>query len=316
MDKSDLTPEEIEALIGEHPPAEDSFVTCAHESDLLAAEPMHSLHAILGQTADRFADALSTVLKSPVEIRFTGLQSQPQESFSPEEPCDACRRVFTLPPFEGRLGLNVAPSIIRPMIARLLGGDPHRSAPARRPMTEIEQRLAARIVDLLLTQITEAWSDRLAIPVQPDDTENDFQPSGLPSMDEPAVTARYEAALNETIGAITLTISRTLVDQIGEQLANDSRQPEDDEAPSIQNAQHIDRALEESLTEFRVTLAQTRLTAGELLDLNVGDVITTDQPAGEPLAIDVDGQTQFHVRPGTHKGHKAVKIERRLDKPS
>ena len=58
-----------------------------------------------------------------------------------------------------------------------------------------------------------------------------------------------------------------------------------------------------------VHLAETRVSTGDLLNLRVGDVITTHQSVNSPLAVRVGGVTKFHGRPGALQGHKAVRIE-------
>ncbi|NLE37862.1 MAG: FliM/FliN family flagellar motor switch protein [Pirellulaceae bacterium] len=86
-----------------------------------------------------------------------------------------------------------------------------------------------------------------------------------------------------------------------------------DAPAAAEEVERIGRALAGALVEFRVELARTRVTAAEVLNLGVGDIITTDQRVDRPLAVEVDGHVAFHVRPGTHEGRKAVRIEKRLD---
>ena len=82
-----------------------------------------------------------------------------------------------------------------------------------------------------------------------------------------------------------------------------------DDPATADEVERIGRALAGALVEFRVELARTRVTAADLLDLAVGDIITTDQRVDRPLAVEVDGHIAFHVRPGLHEDRRAVQIE-------
>jgi flagellar motor switch protein FliM len=82
-----------------------------------------------------------------------------------------------------------------------------------------------------------------------------------------------------------------------------------DDPVAAENVERINRALAGALVEFRAEVARVRITAADLIDLGVGDIITTNQRADRPLAVDVAGHAQFQVRMGTHEGRKAVRVE-------
>src|SRR3989304_5826145 len=74
------------------------------------------------------------------------------------------------------------------------------------------------------------------------------------------------------------------------------------------NIDQISRTVCTSQVEMNVRLAQTRITAGELLSLCVGDIITTAKGVHSPLVVSIEGVPKFHASPGALKGHKAVLV--------
>ena len=58
-----------------------------------------------------------------------------------------------------------------------------------------------------------------------------------------------------------------------------------------------------------VTLAETKITTGELIGLRVGDVIATEKDIRVPLDVAVEGVNKFLASPGALKGNKAIRIE-------
>ena len=57
-------------------------------------------------------------------------------------------------------------------------------------------------------------------------------------------------------------------------------------------------------------LARTTLTVGDLAELQVGDVITTDKSASGPLSLTVGGRPKFLGQLGQHRGSRAFKVSR------
>jgi flagellar motor switch protein FliM len=65
-----------------------------------------------------------------------------------------------------------------------------------------------------------------------------------------------------------------------------------------------------------VTLANTKITTGDLIGLRVGDIITTDKDIYQALEVAVQGTTKFHASAGALKGCKAIRVEGPLPLPA
>jgi flagellar motor switch protein FliM len=66
---------------------------------------------------------------------------------------------------------------------------------------------------------------------------------------------------------------------------------------------------EQALVDVVVTLAKSRIRTRDLFDLEVGDLITTEQDVTAPLELSLQGVPKFTVRAGALRGNKAVRIE-------
>ena len=60
--------------------------------------------------------------------------------------------------------------------------------------------------------------------------------------------------------------------------------------------------------ELVVNLAQSTIRAVDLLNLQVGDVVTTEKDIHAPLDIEIEGIGKFEGSPGAFKGKKAIEI--------
>src|SRR5204862_2027248 len=115
---------------------------------------LQSLHEGFGRN---FSAALSALLRSIVEVKLTSVDQLTYSEFvfSLENP--TCFNLLRAEPLEGHIILDLNPSIIFPIIDRLLGGGraPSQNVP-RRPLTEIELRLTSRIIDLAIAALKNA----------------------------------------------------------------------------------------------------------------------------------------------------------------
>ncbi|HLA83778.1 MAG TPA: FliM/FliN family flagellar motor switch protein [Thermoguttaceae bacterium] len=291
MDKDELTPDEIDALSG--------------GAGGRAVEEAESVQAVFRRAAERWAAGLSGLMRVAVEARFAGLRRQSYGRFASGMARTGCCYVLSVASPPGELVLAPSSTILHAMIARLLGGEPCGPVASRRPMTEIEQRLGRRIVAVLIDDLRVAWSDSFDFSAEVVRAESGPSRADVLQAVEPVVVARFELAFSGLSGPVDLCMTSRWMDEMGGRLTAGGA--------SSKNAEQIHLALENSLVELRVELARTRIAAGELLHLGVGDLITTEQPVDRPLVIDVDGQSRFEVRPGTHEGRKAIRIEKRVE---
>ena len=70
----------------------------------------------------------------------------------------------------------------------------------------------------------------------------------------------------------------------------------------------IQELLGGSRVEMVVNLARSTIRAVDLLNLQVGDVVTTEKDARSPIEIMVAGVGKFEGKPGAFKGKKAVEV--------
>ena len=114
-------------------------------------EQMRALQTLHEGFGRNFGAALSALLRSIVEVKLTSVDQLTYSEFvfSLENP--TCFNLLKAEPLEGNLILDVNPSILYPIIDRLLGGGREGGPLARRPLTEIELRLVSRITSLFST---------------------------------------------------------------------------------------------------------------------------------------------------------------------
>lgn len=272
-------------------------------------EQMRALQTLHEGFGRNFAAGLSAMLRSMVEVKLTSVDQLTYSEFvfSLENP--TCFNLLSAEPLEGNLILDINPSILYPIIDRLLGGGHGARTLARRPLTEIELRLVSRITGLFLTELRRAWENVLDLKLEVVRVESNPQLVQIVPPNEVVVLISFELALGEVRGMMNLCIPYNAIERISGQLSADSWVAYGRRQATPESIEHIANALRASLVELKVHLATTRISTKDLIELRVGDIITTDKDVRSPLVASVQGVPKFHASPGSFKGRKAIRIE-------
>ena len=274
---------------------------------------LQTLHEGFGRN---FGAAMSALLRTIVEVKLTSVDqlTYGEFVFSLENP--TCFNLLKADPLEGNLILDINPSILYPIIDRLLGGGREGGTVARRPLTEIELRLVSRITSLFLEELRHAWENVLDLHLEVLRVESNPKLVQIVPPNEVVVLISFELALRDIRGMINLCIPYNLIERIGGKLTSNSWVAYGRRQSTTETAQQISYSLRSSLVELYVRLANTRISTGDLFSLRVGDIITTDKDMRSPLVVSVEGVPKFRANPGTYKGHKAIRIQEVINDPA
>jgi flagellar motor switch protein FliM len=278
-------------------------------------EQMRALQTLHEGFSRNFAAGLSAMLRSMIEVKLTSVDQLTYSEFvfSLENP--TCFNLLKAEPLEGNLILDINPSILYPIIDRLLGGGREAGALARRPLTEIELRIVSRITNLFLAELRTAWENVLELDLDVVRVESNPQLVQIVPPNEVVVLISFELTIGEVRGMMNLCIPYNSIERISSKLSANSWIAYGRQQSTNESIEKIAKTLNSSLVEINVQLARTRITTGELIGLRVGDLITTQHDVHSPLLVMVEGVPKFQVRPGACKGQKAICVEEIIDEP-
>src|SRR5262245_6321545 len=172
---------------------------------------LQSLHEGFGRN---FGAALSALLRSIVEVKLTSVDQLTYSEFvfSLENP--TCFNLLRAEPLEGYLILDINPSILYPIMDRLLGGGREAGPVSRRPLTEIELRLVSRITGLFLRELAHAWEGVLPLKLAVERVESNPQLVQIVPPNEVVVLISFELTLGELRGMINLCIPFNAIERV------------------------------------------------------------------------------------------------------
>jgi len=276
-------------------------------------EQMRALQTLHEGFSRNFGAALSGLLRSIVEVKLTSVDQLTYSEFvfSLENP--TCFNLIRAEPLEGSLILDINPSILYPIIDRLLGGGRASGPLAKRPLTEIELRLVARITGLFLAELRRGWEHVLALDLSVERVESNPQLVQIVPPNEVVVLISFELTVGDVRGMMNLCIPFNAIERISGKLTANSWLAYSSKAQTPESMAQLTSRVKGSLVELVVHLAQTKIKTSDLLGLRVGDIITTEKDIYAPISLCVEGRPKFCCRPGLFKGHKAAEVEDRVE---
>ncbi|HTU25052.1 MAG TPA: flagellar motor switch protein FliM, partial [Pirellulales bacterium] len=213
-------------------------------------EQMRALQTLHEGFGRNFSAALSALLRSIVEVKLTSVDQLTYSEFvfSLENP--TCFNLLRAAPLEGNLILDINPSIVYPIIDRLLGGGRESAPLARRPLTEIELRLVSRITNLFLAELKHAWSNVLDLDLSVERVESNPQLVQIVPPNEVVVLISFELTLGDLRGMMNLCIPFNSLERIGTKLSSNSWITYGRRAASEESTRQISSNLKGSLVEL------------------------------------------------------------------
>lgn len=280
-------------------------------ADALRADELRAVASIAESAARPFAAALSGLARTSIEVRVQRIEQTTYAEFVNGLSAATCLCLISSNGIATNLALDCSPTVLYPIIDRLLGGE-HEAAPVPdRPLTDIERRLAARVAGLLLDALSRSWQAAADVEFDLARIETNPRVAAVVPPSELTVVVSFELALSAVRGAWQLCMPHRAIEPMRGKLADFARTRASELSPALAGVAGSGRT-----AELVVSLARLRLPAAELEGLSVGDIITTDRPAQGQLEVAVDGQIRLSARAGAYKGRKAICIEERIEPPA
>jgi len=282
----------------------------------VSKEQMRAFQALHEGFSREFGASLSGMLRAIVEVKLISVDQLTYSEFvfSLENP--TCFNLLYSEGLEGHVILDLNPSIIFPIVDRLLGGGKTTGHDLpNRPLTEIELNLVSRIIALATQGLESVWDNICALKLRVQQVESNPQLVQIVPPNEVIVLISFEIMMGEVRGIMNLCIPFNTIEPLAGKLSSDSWSAYQKKGADPRQKLILETGVQRAAVKMVVHLAQGRLTARELMQLAVGDVIMTETDSRRGAEVLVEGCPLFQAHPGVFKGHKAIRMGPPLAKP-
>jgi flagellar motor switch protein FliM len=277
----------------------------------VSKEQLRYFQTIHEAFARQFANALSSYLRSIVDIEIVSADQLTYGEYVLSLPGSTALFIFEMKPLEGSAVLEMNPSLILLMVERLFGGA-GGGVGINRDLTTIETAVVTKLVRHGLQVLGDSW-ERVA-PLRPTYTELMKNPQMLQLLPntETVILVTFELRLGEQSGILSLCYPYLSLEPIlpnmstrGALLGQKRRKVE-------HGREWIEQRLSDSPLPVSAILGRTDLTVAEFLRLRQGDVIRLDRRVDEAIDVLVGGEPKGMARPGLRGRNRAVRLDSAL----
>lgn len=176
--------------------------------------------------------------------------------------------------------------------------------------TSIELSFMKRVMDMAINDLEEAWQPVHKIDAQYMRTEINPQFVGVVPPSDVIITTTFEVEFESASGTIMVVIPYSTIEPIKQKLSS-SYQSENDVVDSLWTQsmhEHVNGATAEAV----VKLGDTNMSVGDLVGLQIGDIIPLSQEVSGELLVEIEGVQKLFCLAGEYKGNRAVQITKRL----
>jgi flagellar motor switch protein FliM len=276
----------------------------------VSKDQMRALEGLHEGFGRNFGAALSGYLRTIIEVSVAHIEQLTYSEFIHSLPNPTCFNLLKAEQLDGQLCLEISPLIIYPVIDRLLGGSNADLFIPQRPLTQIEQRLVQRITDRATHHLSEAWSNLTPMTFSVQDFESNPQLVQIVPPNETVVVVGFELKMGNRAGTMSLCIPYNVIEPIMGVLAAQNWFSYQRKGGQEDHARKLSRNVSNAAVEMRAFLARTTMQMNDLLNLQVGDIITTDKACSGDVFVQVEGRNKFFAQVGQMRGNRAIRVTR------
>ncbi len=270
---------------------------------------MEMLHEVL---ARKLGASLSSYLRTIVDVKLASVEQLTYQEFIMSLPNPTCFNLLSCEPLDGQMVLEINPSIVYPILDKLLGGGNTEAHLPEREMSEIEWRLIGYMTNETLRFLQEAWQPILHIDFEVTAKEANPQLMQIVPPNEVVILVCFEVKMAESSGMLNICVPFPVVEPVMGNFSTiqtwfTTRRSTDAEADKKKLEEGVNKAKIEIITY----LAQTHMNMHQFLNLKPGDVITTRKKVNDSLLMTIDGKPKYRGTSGIYNNYKAYKVQKK-----
>ncbi len=270
-------------------------------------EQIRTLQMIHENFARGVSTYLSGKLRSFTSVNVVGIDQLTYDEYMKSIGNPTFISIFSAREFIGNAIFDMGLDIFYGILDILLGG-PGEIIDSKRIPTDIEIGIIKKEVVNILTVLSQSWATvHPFIPVI-ESVETNPQFVQIVPSSEMVIAISLFVSFGKVEGYISICWPSSLIEPIGEKLTTQSWFKTKQEQRHTGGEEKLKENLEKVKVPVSAVLGETKLTVGEILFLDVGDVIRLSTHVDDPLIIKIAGSPKFYGKAGQYRGNYAVKI--------
>lgn len=274
----------------------------------VSKEQLKGLQSLFEAFARELSIALPPFLRSVVRVDLVSIDQLTYDEFVLSIARPTSISVVNMSPLEGNAVIELSPSVVFPIVDRILGG---KGIPLKKPreLTEIENRIIHRVMLMILDSLKRSWEQLIEFKLSVIQQESDPLMVQIVAGSEMVILVAYEIHIGECVGTMNMCIPLLVLNPVLDQISQQTRfirrmTPEMAERTRTQ----IMRVMRKAEVSLDAVLGRTTLPLDELARLRIGDVVQLDTDVKSPIMVEIGGVPRFKAFCGRRGELSSVQI--------
>ncbi|MEZ4461608.1 MAG: FliM/FliN family flagellar motor switch protein [bacterium] len=262
-------------------------------------------------------ERLSTLLASEIEhllrvrtrIQVSESRTVRWTEFVSECPTTGCFNYLELEAIGGYGFLEVQLKTLFGFLDRLFGGEGKDIDDSPRiKLSRVEERVVRRLVHLFARSLEAAWRPVVPLTVRHLRVETKASNAAVAQNGDWVLVTSFEIITNdESMGSVRLALPVALLEPYKERLASGSYENKRQRDDGWED--HFRRLVNVVPVEVIAELGRARVTVGDILGWQVGDVVRLDQASERPVQVSIAGVPKYRGDITVQFGNLAVQLK-------
>ncbi|MCA1064534.1 flagellar motor switch protein FliM (plasmid) [Rossellomorea sp. AcN35-11] len=273
-------------------------------------EQIRSLSRIHENFGRMLGTSLSGTLRTYTQVSVDHLDQLPYKEFIGSISTKTILVKYEVPPLEGRILLEISPTIAFAIMDRLLGGYGEEFEPViRESLTVIEERILSQVFEGIGENLKGSWENMTYIEPIIEEVEVNPQFVQMVSPNETVVIVPLNVTIGETQGMMNLCIPHVVLESVLPKLSIQHQMQTTKKDIDEETLTNITRSVRGSHLPVKAILGETTIKIADFKNLGIGDAIRLNQNVNDPLIIKVGEEHKFNGNVGVSNKRFAIRIQ-------
>jgi len=257
--------------------------------------------------ARHFGADLSGYIRAIGEVTVTSVKQMTYSEYIEKVPNPTSIAVFSLDPLKGAAIFEINPSIIFPIIDRVLGGNGGAIGKPRE-LTDLEQAIVGKIIEKAFLNLKDSWHRIVEFEPEIKARETNPQFVQIVAPNEMCLNLNFEIKIKEHVGAMSMCIPYLVIEPILYKLSAKQWFTLTKEELSEETKDILDKRVKNTWVPLSVNIGKAALSMKDIVGLRPGDIVKLETNAAEDILVSVENKPMFYGKVGRKGKKKAVKV--------
>lgn len=270
-------------------------------------EHIRTLEMVHDSFARIASNYLSGQLRKHVKIEIQTVEQITYEEFIHSIPNPTVLTIFSMPPLQGNILLEMNPEFSYQILDILLGGEGNRKVKLK-DFSEIDKNILSSITSEMINSMKLAWEDIIEVRPQFEALETNPSASQTLAPNEAVALLSFSVELGKSTTYMNLCIPYLSVEKIVDKLIVQYWFKTDASELDTDAREKIMAGIEPAKVDLHVELGETEITLDDFLRLVKGDVLVLNTRYDSPVRVFVEDEECFIAKPGIIGKNLGVEI--------